>query len=184
MTQRHAHTLAAIAVAALIAGLLPACASPAEHAFEARRGSIDLRSWRPAVDGSVRLDGSWDFFWRQLVPPGQEAIDEPVPITVPRFWHRTKVVEPEGRETTADRGFATYRLRVRLPPEPPKLALRLVNVNTAVEVYAQGQLVWQVGRVATEARAARFLDCRGTIDRKQEGSSGDGKGGSGSPANR
>ena len=114
----------------------------------ARGGAIDLHDWQPIEDGPVRLDGTWDFFWRELVPPSSTGSQtEPLPITVPRFWHRTAV-----DDGFAGRGFGTYRLRVKLPERPPALAVRLGNINTAAALYAQGELVLSAGRATDDAQ--------------------------------
>ena len=125
----------------------------AEDAPRAVDGWIDLRDWRPAADGPVRLDGTWDFYWQELWPPSENPGDEPaigpVPITVPRLWHRTPV-----RDGFAGRGFATYRLRVRLPERRRQLALRVGDIHSAVSVYAGGELVMQAGRVGEDIQTA------------------------------
>ncbi|MEM1181793.1 MAG: 7TM-DISM domain-containing protein, partial [Acidobacteriota bacterium] len=105
-----------------------------------------MSDWRPESDGPTQLSGTWDFYWRQLLSPGDDPEGGAAPITVPSFWHRTAVAP----DATAGRGFGTYRLRVKLPPDRPALAVRLGNVNTAVEVFANGLSIWRVGRVAED----------------------------------
>ncbi|MEM8995988.1 MAG: sensor histidine kinase [Acidobacteriota bacterium] len=137
--------------------LLVACAGPDPEGsrtvgeWVAQDGRLDLSDWRPEVDGPVQLKGTWDFYWRHLVIPSADGPSiAPVPIRVPGSWHRT-AVDPGVK---AGRGFGTYRLRVELPPDRPPLALRLGTVNTAVEVFAQGESIWKVGRVAADPDGA------------------------------
>ncbi|MEM1180873.1 MAG: sensor histidine kinase [Acidobacteriota bacterium] len=129
-------------IAAALVGL--ACApAPRERAVA---GQIDLREWRPA-DGPVRLNGVWDFWWGELVPPGGVGDGPAWPIDVPRFWNRT-VVDADGG--VAGRGVGTYRITVKLPPDPGKLAIRVGNINTAVTFYAGREPVWKVGDVSPD----------------------------------
>ena len=77
----------------------------------ASEGVLDLSTWDFARDGAVVIKGDWRFNWRELVAPGATtAPDAWLPL---RKWNGLKLFD--GRELDG-KGFATYRMRVLLPP--------------------------------------------------------------------
>jgi hypothetical protein len=60
------------------------------------------------------MHGEWLFNWEELLPPGSNAApDAYLPL---RMWNGLKLFD--GR-TLPGKGYATYRMRVLLPPGPP-----------------------------------------------------------------
>ena len=108
-------------------------------------GRIDLYAWTPAADGPVALTGQWDFVWgRHLAPAafGEGRVPaEAAFMKVPGAWNR----HPVGGTRLPGQGAATYHLRVRLPPDPGPLALKILDMATACRLYANGRLVHQAG---------------------------------------
>ncbi|MEH6570328.1 MAG: hypothetical protein V7709_14705 [Halioglobus sp.] len=82
----------------------------------AEKGLLDLCDWSFERDGSLSLAGEWQFFWQQLIAPGDIATGQYSYQMVPALW-----------TTYADdlpvSGYATYRLKVLLPPEHGSIAL-------------------------------------------------------------
>lgn len=136
------------------AGLL-ACGPPAAAATLPRAvdGVVDLGAWRPEAEGILRLDGEWRHFPRRLLAPGDPALDAAPPgfATVPG----TFVESDRAPGSPSGHGFATYALTVRLPPDPPALALRIVSISTAFRLWADGELVAAAGTVAAGSEQAR-----------------------------
>jgi len=147
------------------------CSLPA-HALSgaappvAENGVLDLRSWSFAGDGNVSLAGDWQFFWQALLAPGQAA---PVGYSyrpVPSFW-------TEYPERYPASGYATYRLRVLLPPGRDSLAITNDGQGSAYTLWVNGEIQGSVGRVgkareemvAAKKRATYFLhDLDGELD--------------------
>lgn len=80
---------------------------------QAREGLLELGAWDLAQDGSVKLNGQWEFYWNRLLEPAdfQRSDDHPKPtgfLDLPRYWNGT---DAEGGRPTGD-GFATFRLRI------------------------------------------------------------------------
>jgi PAS domain S-box-containing protein len=123
-------------VAALLAfalGSAGAAEAPAAH-----RGAIDLSSWDFGRDGAAALDGEWEFFAQQMMPPG-EAAPAPGFVAVPGAWSE---VLGHGK------GYGTYRLRLACDPRAGDVALEVPFEHTAMALYVNGRLVSQQGRPA------------------------------------
>lgn len=113
----------------------------------ASNGVIDLRSWRQDEYPTVELNGDWGFYPMQLLSPQNLAgtsSDPAQTVQVPGAWHwgKDKKGEPFPRQ-----GYATYSLTVLLPDNTPELALKLIDVTTAYDLYVDGVLLHSVGRL-------------------------------------
>ncbi|MSM39592.1 MAG: sensor histidine kinase [Geobacter sp.] len=121
----------------------------------ARGGVIDLTTWDFREDGSVDLNGEWEFFWRQLLSPGDFAGSAPPlmtgPFTVPGTWNGREI----GGEKQSGDGYATFRLRVRLRPDAPRLAIRILDQATAYQLWVNGTQIAGNGTVGTSATTNR-----------------------------
>ncbi len=110
-------------------------------------GHLDLSSWRWEKRGTVSLEGEWAFYPGQLIPP-REIAGVPGPegaevIDVPSAWHRKSIA---GKPLDGH-GFATYTLRISLPQHSPQLALKVIDVGTAFDLFVDGVLVHSAGTV-------------------------------------
>jgi PAS domain S-box-containing protein len=121
---------------------------------QARDGVLDLRGWDFAVDGPVRLDGEWDFYWGRLLT-AYDLNDPEIAaarrlIHVPGAWNSQALVDgPIGAE-----GVVTYALRLRFDADadlPPYLAIRVPTpMNTAHALYIDGERVGAVGTLGLD----------------------------------
>ncbi len=131
--------------------LFAGCARPAEQtAPRAARGVLDLRSWKFETDGPVKLDGEWEFYWHELLSP-----DSPPPeasyITVPSQWQNETVIRHGIPFRPPAHGFATYRLKVLLPPEHPALGVSMNDAGMAHRTFINGIEHWSNGIVGKSA---------------------------------
>ena len=115
---------------------------------EASRGILDLSCWEPEGGGAVKLSGEWEFYWKSLLRPNVPAVDTPVMpvfVQVPGAWNDYSVSgAPVGRE-----GYATYRLRIVVDSGTGVLAIKVPEVNTAYELWANGVKIAACGKVGT-----------------------------------
>lgn len=116
----------------------------------AEAGVLDLSSWSFERDGSVPLTGQWELYWGRLVDPAAlAASQEPSPhlVHVPGSWNDLAAAhgEPGGD------GYATYRLRTRLPEEASgeEMALHMPWVFTSYSLWVNGRPVAANGQVGT-----------------------------------
>lgn len=121
----------------------------------AQEGVLDLRDWNFAEDGPLHIRGEWEFYWRQLMTPAafQKARVNPEAlhfIKVPGSWNGYKWDD----RTLPGEGYASYRLRVLLPPEEQTLVFNIDNQNTNFRAYLNDRLIGAQGVVGTTAASA------------------------------
>lgn len=137
-------------ISILLVFVLAGCGgSPALQVLEAKRGLIDLRD-RELRSESIRLDGDWEFFWRALPDAPADLGEEPSRelFRFPFTWNGKKLAD--GEELSGD-GFASFRIRILLPPDCPPLALRVKEQATAFRLFADGRLVGGSGTVGRDS---------------------------------
>lgn len=104
----------------------------------------------------VKLDGYWEFYWNRLLSPLDFSSPSSPRKTdfmfVPQSW--TRYEGPDGRQFKS-RGYATYRLTLRLPETDQTYALNLLYMATAYKMWIDGQPVPGNGIVGTSSSNAR-----------------------------
>ncbi|MBU0972510.1 MAG: response regulator [Proteobacteria bacterium] len=130
----------------------------------AQRGILDLRDWNFTRQGSLSLSGQWEFYWNQKIQPEKRVPMTPLPkttfITVPGSWNSLKI----DQEKLPGHGFATYRLTILLNPEATGLGLKLLDMATACQVYANGRQVFSSGYPGTTRETTRPFYAPGVVD--------------------
>ncbi|MFV8819375.1 diguanylate cyclase [Haliea sp. E17] len=119
---------------------------------EARDGVLNLNSWNAGSEGPVQLSGNWEFYWNELLEPGQFENRQPRLVPVPGYWTDYPGGHPPG-------GFATFRLRVKLSAGHGPLALYSPGEGSAYAIWVNGTFLGGVGEVGTSAETttpARF----------------------------
>lgn len=110
-------------------------------------GVLDLSDWDFEEDGIVRLNGEWEFYWEQLLEPGDFSGGRQPGRTgfyrVPSLWNDYPI---EGVKFPGD-GYATFRLRVELGEPQEVHALRLMVMSTAYRIWVDGVLLSSNGQV-------------------------------------
>ena len=119
----------------------------------AQQGVLDARTWDWQQPRTIDLDGEWEFYWNQLLLPSSSDTFPTAStlLTLPSVWNGADV---NGLSLPGN-GCATYRLRVLLPPSQELLGLRTGNVSTAMNLYIDGQEVYQVGTVGCQREDAK-----------------------------
>ena len=145
--------------------LITACAPPSAASLppKSRAGVLDLGHWDFAK-GDVPLDGEWEFHWQQFVSPstrtngflpqgpsasGASALPGFF-VEVPSDWNKIVV----GGKRVGATGYATYILRVRLPPRAPKLAVWQRGNYTASTTFVNGLRIGSTGVVGKDLRSS------------------------------
>ena len=110
----------------------------------AKNGILDLRNWDLKVDGPVKLDGEWNFFWKKFIPPENINKESKVSqINTPKVWTSQKI----NNKHLNRHGYATYHLKILLNPIDTPLAIKFPTVGCAYETYINGKKISQVGKV-------------------------------------
>jgi len=142
---------------AVVSLLISACFSLAAINAQPRavKGVIDLTGFSESDQFSVKLNGEWEFFWNKIIRPldfESKTITPDIYGTVPSYWsdYQESVVG-DGRN-----GFATYRLKVILPPGFRKpLGVDIPVFDSSYDIYINGKYCgWNgvVGKTKEEAK--------------------------------
>ncbi len=137
-----------IITSVFILGLLISCDQSNSFVNKpiAVNGVLDLTYWDISLDGSITLDGEWEFYWEQFLLGSDFDSDINVKnksyMTVPGVW---KGYEING-EKLPGIGYATYRLIIKNKINET-LSLKLPTVSSAYTLYINGEKVVSTGSV-------------------------------------
>ena len=139
---------------ALFLWLLSGCADTPRYPTIIN-GMVDLSAWNFKENGSVDLDGQWEFYWNRLLAPadfaGGDHIENRAFYSVPGLWGGFQL----SPSPYSGDGFATYRLRIETDPRPKNLALRVGLIQTSYNIWINGQLVGSGGIVGKAPNVAQ-----------------------------
>ncbi|MBN7798414.1 sensor domain-containing diguanylate cyclase [Parahaliea mediterranea] len=126
----------------LLAGFVGGCAKSGPQSPLASRGELDLRHWKLTETTPVPLAGEWEFYWQQLLEPGQfqDPSGDRLYRAVPEYWTRYEPAYP-------DRGFATYRLKIHMPAQSGSLGLLIPPQGTQYRLWLNGRVLSENGQV-------------------------------------
>ncbi|MHB8126162.1 MAG: hypothetical protein ACYDEJ_11065 [Desulfitobacteriaceae bacterium] len=121
-----------------------AATSPHKEEILAADGVMDLGAWDFSVNGSVQLNGQWEFYWKQLLYPSD--LSETAPkgrafVYVPSWWDDYEIAG----QRHGGVGYTTYRLVINTVDTDNLLALRIPNICTAHKLWVNGKLASQDG---------------------------------------
>ncbi len=115
-------------------------------------GVLDLTQWDFDRDGSLNLNGDWDFYWKEFISPaGLNPPNEDIRrknIRVPGTWDE----QPAGTIEFPGQGYASLKVKVLLKEVKGKLAIQLFKINTAYSLYIDGSLKSVIGTIGTDAK--------------------------------
>lgn len=109
-------------------------------------GKIDLREFAGKGDFILKLNGQWEFYWRQMLRPAdfQSAV-KPGPGyfgRIPSYWTDF----PSDSVRTTGKGYGTYRLQIFLPRGFRKsLAFDVPVFDSSYDIYVGGALMGSNG---------------------------------------
>ncbi|MEM7180535.1 MAG: adenylate/guanylate cyclase domain-containing protein [Spirochaetota bacterium] len=107
---------------------------------------MDLRLYDFQKNPSVRLDGEWEFYWREWCyakrqAPAQLCKTKPGFIQVPGAWNSYKYRgKPIG-----GRGYATYKLSILVKDVPKFVSIKLPSISSAYTLWINGKKIGGVG---------------------------------------
>jgi hypothetical protein len=134
MNYRIIHLLLLLSVVTLLC-LCSGCRVSDDPLPRARQGGVDLQQADP-----IRLDGDWEFYWKQLLTPADfkagHPPQTPTYLTLPAAWNDT-LSNGKKRESA---GYATFRLRILPGPARQELTLQLGELYSAYRLWVNGSL--------------------------------------------
>ncbi len=106
------------------------CKPAMETPPSAVNGFLDLSQWDFEIDGNVRLNGEWEFYWQELYGAKDfvsgKAKTPDLMVIVPSVWNNLEISPSKLKGD----GFATYRLRLKVSEEA---------INKIMSVFSQDQ---------------------------------------------
>lgn len=139
----------------LVLGMVCSTTFAATQKPVAIEGLLDLSEWDFIRDGNIELNGDYEFFWMRSLNRREQLTENTNQYaTVPGPWNG---ITFDNIEVTSH-GYATYRLNVLIAENQPRLALKILDFGTAAEVFVDGILKLEMGKVSErpEASQARF----------------------------
>lgn len=138
--------LAGIAASAVAAPVAPPAAP------KISRGVLDLTGWDFKQNGNIKLDGQWEFYWDQLIPPGgfaKPGVKRTGYYPVPLYWTKYRGLR------LPSRGRATYRAIIATHGAPQPLSIKTPEIYTEYNLWINGRLLDGNGSFA--GRPVRYL---------------------------
>ncbi|MCU0393001.1 MAG: 7TM-DISM domain-containing protein, partial [Thermoflexibacter sp.] len=118
------------------------CDSIKEQSITVKNGFLDLSDYHFEKEGTIRLNGTWAFYWKQYLHSADFEHTSPSSfIAVPNSWANEEI---EKGVKLGSKGHATYRLLVKLPiSRNPKqlLGLRTQFIGTNHVLFIDNELV-------------------------------------------
>ncbi|WP_047913211.1 hypothetical protein [Paenibacillus sp. TCA20] len=93
--------------------------------IQVHNGVMDLAGWDPEQEGRIKLDGEWEFYWGELLPPSffrhgaSDAVSRMI-MKVPSDWTESRI---NGKPLPAY-GYATYRMVLSNVPDDMVFAIK------------------------------------------------------------
>lgn len=136
----------------LLIGIIFYVYYPKTNSPVAKDGILDLTSWDFYTNGDISLKGEWEIYWGQLLTPEdfeETAKNKPSLtgyIKVPSKWK----VDSSG-DVFPRKGFATYRLVVKINPVKDIFGIKTKNIRMANKIYVNESLIGQSGNPSSDS---------------------------------
>ncbi|MBC7381791.1 MAG: PAS domain S-box protein [Bacteroidia bacterium] len=115
-----------------------------------KQGVLDLSSWDFEKDGSIKMDGEWEFYWNRLYAPEDfknNIAEHTSYIQVPGTWNEQKVTS----QPLPGKGFGTYHLKIKLNHSYDILGIRTSGAASAYKLWVNGKVIASNGKVSAIA---------------------------------
>lgn len=119
---------------------------------KAQKGILDLRNWDFEKNGTLFLDGDWEFYWKKLYTPGDflSKTDEGTRFyRVPGFWNGLVI----DKEKIKGEGYATFRLKI-LHTGTESLDIFIDEQMTAYTFWCNSEKIYNCGQVSNNFKEA------------------------------
>lgn len=138
-------------VSLLLLTTLTGCQKEHLEGQKAVNGVLDLSEWNFAKAGRVPLDGQWEFYWNQMIVLEDEFEENSLTgfYPMPSYWTKYKDLK------LPMTGYATYRLRIKLPQADQVLSLSFPEIYSEYAISVNGKLF--SNNLATEQKSSGYL---------------------------
>ncbi|TGK93073.1 7TM-DISM domain-containing protein [Leptospira levettii] len=126
---------------------------------------VDLSGtdWENSIP--INLSSSWEFYWNQLLDPNDfdsnQTILKPYIVDF-RPWTNLRF----GNQTFSEKGYATYRKRIKIQKETTSkhLVIYFSHLHTSSKVFINGNFIQEKGKVSTNPKEVIPDRTNSTID--------------------
>ena len=114
----------------------------------AKNGVLDVTHWDFQKDGPIKLDGEWEFYWKELLTyddfyTGNQIYKPDGYLSVPSVWNNYSI----DKEKLSGEGYATYRLRVKTENMDKIKGIKILTQSTAYRLMVDDEIVAESGVV-------------------------------------
>ncbi|MCT4686313.1 sensor histidine kinase [Vallitalea sp.] len=114
----------------------------------AQNGLLDLTDWDFEKDGTVQLNGEWEFYWNQLLTHEDFKENEPKIHfngyqQVPNTWDEYNISGKHPKGT----GYGTYRLKVKNDNWSDTFGLKILTMSTSYIIMIDDRVIATNGTV-------------------------------------
>jgi len=107
-------------------------------------GIADLRAYDFTRQDSVTLNGWWNFYWMQWIThPDEDKAGTTNLCFVPGYWYTCFT---DGQHPS-NFGYATYRVRIKLPAQTMHYGLKLPAIASAYTLYINDEKIHAMGSI-------------------------------------
>jgi len=124
------------------------CAIAQNNIPKVVNGKIDLREWDFEKQGEIKLEGSWNFYWKKLLSPSEITIKSKDYMQFPSVWNGQGSLY----EKLEGQGFATYTADVQVNPSIHMLSLELPDFYSSYRLWVNGKEMASNGIVGTSRK--------------------------------
>lgn len=120
---------------------------------KAVKGVLDL-SEIDLTESFHELSGEWEFYWNELAHPSEISSLDKDHYSFPALWNEGVT---SGGKSLTSAGFATYKLKVILPPrsKTPDLAVSVSEMYSAYRLFYNGFEISKNGEVGTSKETTK-----------------------------
>jgi signal transduction histidine kinase len=98
------------------------------------------------IDNSteIELDTGWEFYWKELIVPGNFKKSKPLAIVSLNNWTSFAL---SNKEKLPSFGYATYRLKISIPEERSHVSLQIPKAFSSSKLWINGKFISEIGCV-------------------------------------
>ncbi|GAB4120214.1 MAG: hypothetical protein OHK0057_16240 [Thermoflexibacter sp.] len=123
-----------------------------KQSLEIKNGFLDLSKYNFEEKGTVVLKGEWEFYWQKYLRGIDFTLQPPSAlVNVPDSWSNYEIAQGKKLEI---QGYATYRLRIKVPSHYKQnelLGIKVGFIATNYALYVQNKLLNRVRDLGKDA---------------------------------
>ena len=105
---------------------------------------INLQGTTIDKSTEIPLDSNWEFYWNELIVPGNFKESKPLAIVSLNDWTSFSLSD---KEKLPSFGYATYRLKISIPKERLPVSLHIPQAYSSLKLWINGKFISEIGRV-------------------------------------